>query len=91
MLTLSYMTDSVALDARDDGVGFDLEQVADEDRDQSTGGFGLQAMRERIGQLGGTVHVESEPGEGTSLAVELPAGVGHHNHGGDTKSVEEIP
>ena len=74
MLTLSYMQESVVLDARDDGVGFDPEQVASEVRDQSTGGFGLKAMRERIEQLGGTVHVESEPGEGTSLAVELPAG-----------------
>ncbi|CAN5560682.1 hypothetical protein BH24ACT21_BH24ACT21_14060 [soil metagenome] len=89
MLTLSYMRETVVLDARDDGVGFDPEQAASEVRDQSSGGFGLKAMRERIEQLGGTVHVESEPGEGTSLAVELPAGVEGHYSEGETKPVEE--
>lgn len=73
MLTLSYMKDAVVLDARDDGVGFDPGQVAGEVRDHDAGGFGLRAMRERICQLGGAVEVESEPGEGTSLAVQLPA------------------
>lgn len=90
MLTLSYMRESVVLDARDDGVGFDPEQVASEVRDQSSGGFGLRAMRERIEQLGGTVHVESEPGEGTSLAVELPAGDKGQYSGGETRPVEEV-
>ncbi|MGF1471178.1 MAG: histidine kinase [Rubrobacteraceae bacterium] len=65
MLTLSYMQETVTLDARDDGVGFDPEQVAGEVRDQSSGGFGLKAMRERVEHLGGTVHIESAPGEGT--------------------------
>lgn len=89
MLTLSYMQETVVLDARDDGIGFDPEQIAGEVRDQSTGGFGLRAMRERIGQLGGTVHVESEPGEGTSLAVELSTEDEHRNRE-DVEPVEEV-
>ena len=36
------------------------------------GGFGLRAMRERVEQLGGSVTVESEPGEGTTLTVSMP-------------------
>lgn len=72
MLTLSYMDDVVVLDARDDGVGFDPGRKMSEVQDHSSGGFGLRAMRERIEQLGGTVQVESEPGEGTSLVIELP-------------------
>jgi signal transduction histidine kinase len=71
-LTLSYMGDTLALDARDDGVGFDPSQTAIEARDRTSGGFGLKGMRERIEQAGGSLSVESTPGEGSTLAVELP-------------------
>lgn len=37
------------------------------------GGFGLVAMRQRVDALGGTFTVESAPGEGTVIAVNLPA------------------
>jgi signal transduction histidine kinase len=71
-LTLSYMGDTVALDARDDGEGFDPDREAGKVRDQNSGGFGLRGMRERVERVGGTLSVESAPGEGTTLAVELP-------------------
>ncbi len=71
-LTLSYMGDMVALDVRDDGVGFDPSRTGTEARDQTSGGFGLKGMRERIEQAGGSLSVESAPGEGSTLAVELP-------------------
>jgi len=69
-LTLSYMNDRVALDARDDGRGFDPDKAGDGSAHE--GGFGVETMRERIEQLGGTLSIESAPGEGTTLAVELP-------------------
>lgn len=78
-LTLSYMGDCVALDARDDGVGFDPSRTATEERDETSGGFGLKGMRERIEQAGGSLFVESAPGEGSTLAVELPAMVAPEN------------
>ena len=71
-LTLSYMGDVIALDARDDGVGFDPSRADAETRDRTSGGFGLKGMRERIEQTGGSLSVESAPGEGTTLVVELP-------------------
>ena len=37
-----------------------------------SGGYGLQAMRERAEQCGGSVTVESEPGEGTTVVVSIP-------------------
>ncbi|HEX7125344.1 MAG TPA: sensor histidine kinase [Thermodesulfobacteriota bacterium] len=71
-VTLSYMDDLVALDVRDDGVGFDAgSRPAGPDR---LGGLGLVAMRERAEALGGSLTIESAPGEGTSLVVELPLG-----------------
>lgn len=72
VLTLSYMEDRVALDIRDDGVGIDpdgMHAVLDEGR---ASGFGLKAMRERAERSGGALLVESEPGRGTTLVVELP-------------------
>ncbi len=71
VLTLSYMEDRVALDIKDDGVGF---EAGNEERVSGalTGGFGLRAMRERAERSGGTLLIESEPGGGTTLAVELP-------------------
>lgn len=74
-LTLSYMHDRVALDTRDDGMGFDPGKAGDVIGSTREGGFGLGTMRERVERLGGTLSIESAPGEGTTLAVELPLAV----------------
>jgi signal transduction histidine kinase len=71
-LTLSYMGDLVALDVQDDGAGFDLDRALPQADDQASGGFGLRSMRERVEALGGTLSVESAPGEGTTLVIALP-------------------
>jgi signal transduction histidine kinase len=63
-LTISYMENEVALDVRDDGVGFDPSQPEH--------GFGLVAMRQRIAALSGTLQVESEPGGGTAISACVP-------------------
>ncbi|MFI5747205.1 sensor histidine kinase [Streptomyces sp. NPDC051644] len=70
-ITLSFMDTSVSLDVVDDGRGFapGSGPVA---ADTGTGGFGLPAMRSRAGSLGGTLSVESAPGQGTAVALTLP-------------------
>jgi signal transduction histidine kinase len=62
-ITLSYMGDVVVLDVQDDGVG-----------GAAAGGlgFGLRSMRERMEQIGGTLTVESAPGEGTTITASAP-------------------
>jgi signal transduction histidine kinase len=68
-VTLSFMGDVVTLDVRDDGAGFDITE-----RSASTGsGFGLTAMRQRVGRVAGTLAVESEPGTGTAISARVPA------------------
>lgn len=64
-VTLSYMSDRVILDVQDDGIGFDPHA--------DTGGFGLTAMRERVAEHGGTIDVETEIEDGTTIVVTLPS------------------
>ncbi|NQT38415.1 MAG: PAS domain S-box protein, partial [Planctomycetes bacterium] len=53
------------LEIRDRGVGFDPRLVSEER-------FGLRGMRERARLCGGLFTVDSAPGDGTRIAVELP-------------------
>lgn len=70
-LTLSYLDDAVTLDVHDDGVGFDQTATV-----AAGGGLGLRAMGERMEGLGAHLVVESAPGQGTTIAVEIPARAG---------------
>ncbi|MFJ4675035.1 sensor histidine kinase [Kitasatospora sp. NPDC088783] len=65
-VTLGYLDDAVTLDVYDDGTGFDPATAPAPDS------FGLHGMHERIAALGGTLTVESAPGEGTAVAAALP-------------------
>lgn len=69
VVTLGYLGEEVTLDVYDDGAGF----VPQETRPRADGtGYGLTALRERITALGGRLDVESAPGEGTAVAIQLP-------------------
>ncbi|MGW4797859.1 sensor histidine kinase, partial [Nonomuraea sp. NPDC004297] len=64
-LTLEHVRGSaVRLSISDDGCGFDPATAPE--------GYGLRAMRSRVGRLGGTVRVAGSPGLGTTVAVEVP-------------------
>ncbi|EAE6383026.1 sensor histidine kinase [Listeria monocytogenes] len=49
----------------DDGVGFDMDNVRQ-------GSYGLQNMRERVAEFGGTIKIISFPGRGTSVEIKIP-------------------
>lgn len=68
-ITLSYMDDLVSLDVQDNGRGFHPNGAP---ASTILKGFGLAGMRERVQSQGGTMNVESEVGEGTTVVVELP-------------------
>ncbi|HKO88275.1 MAG TPA: type IV pili methyl-accepting chemotaxis transducer N-terminal domain-containing protein [Burkholderiales bacterium] len=55
------------LAVEDDGIGFDMVATAAlEDH------VGLRIMRERAHRAGGTVRIDSRPGQGTKIALSLP-------------------
>ncbi|MFA7461473.1 MAG: GAF domain-containing sensor histidine kinase, partial [Trueperaceae bacterium] len=60
----------VFVQVRDDGAGFDLQQVGD--RVTSAGGLGLRQMRERVEARGGLLVIESNEGEGTTVRAAVP-------------------
>lgn len=70
MLTLTLLEDQVVLDVTDDGRGFD--PAAPAAAPAGPRGHGLPAMRARLGGLGGTLTIESAPGEGTVLSAAVP-------------------
>lgn len=69
---LQRLTSTMLVTVEDDGVGFDASTV---NGDETSRGLGLIGIRERVSQVGGTLRVESAPGKGTRLTVELPVGV----------------
>ena len=82
-VTLSRLDSEIILDVVDDGSGFvtesgpDLVTASVESATRLRSGFGLQAMRERVTELGGTLTVESaltaqnRPGHGTSVVASF--------------------
>ncbi|MFE0765546.1 GAF domain-containing sensor histidine kinase [Streptomyces smyrnaeus] len=60
---------SVVLGVTDDGAGFDPGAVRSAGRH-----LGLVSMRDRASGVGGTLTVQSEPGKGTVVEMEVPGG-----------------
>ena len=66
-IVLTRRDGSVSAVIEDDGRGFAEEQG-------SENGLGLLGMRERVALVDGRLSVESSPGAGTTLSIEVPAG-----------------
>ncbi|HVY92559.1 MAG TPA: PAS domain S-box protein, partial [Bryobacteraceae bacterium] len=63
-VVLRVEVDSLQLAIDDDGAGFDPELARS--------GVGTYSMRERVRLLNGTISIESEPGKGTRVRVNVP-------------------
>jgi len=62
---ISFNSDAVCLELRDNGDGFDVDAI-------NGGGIGLIGMKERADQIGATVQVISQPGKGTKITAVSP-------------------
>jgi len=71
-VALQLTVDAFTAEVRDDGHGFDLARALE--RARATNHLGLESMIERVEAAGGTVEIETAPGEGTRALVRLPAG-----------------
>lgn len=68
---VEHRGDRVMVMIEDDGVGFEPDQVKRGDH------FGLLGLRERAEALGGTLTLESAPGAGTTIVVEVASADPH--------------
>ncbi len=73
-IALLYSSTSVCLNVIDDGCGFLASQSA------PTGHFGLLDMRERAHSMGSHLNIQSEPGRGTHISLQVPLGSTDLNH-----------
>jgi signal transduction histidine kinase len=65
-IVLSRSESRVTAVVEDDGVGFEPAVAA------ASGGVGLYSMHERVRLAGGELRIESAPGRGTSLRLDIP-------------------
>jgi signal transduction histidine kinase len=64
-IDLEVSETAVTVEITDNGIGFTPEL-------DGAGGFGLEGMRQRIDRLGGTLRIESRPGNGTRVQACIP-------------------
>ena len=63
-ISLMYNNGSLQLSMADDGCGFDMGLKGH--------GLGLRSIRERVSSIHGTVQIQSAPGQGTRIIVQVP-------------------
>ena len=65
-ISLHKEPNSISITLEDDGKGFDLATMANEE------GMGLKNIRNRIRFLKGEVEFDTAPGKGTSIVLHVP-------------------
>jgi signal transduction histidine kinase len=72
LVQLRVDNDVFTAEIRDDGAGFDAEAAQ---RRREAGHMGLLNMEERAELVGGRCSIQSQPGAGTSVCLDIPL---HH-------------
>jgi PAS domain S-box-containing protein len=65
-IALTQDRENLKLSIRDNGKGFEVSKAT------KKGSFGIIGMHERILMLGGSLEIESAPGSGTEIRLEVP-------------------
>lgn len=82
-VTIERLPDRICMRITDDGQAFDVARVL-----HANGGkrLGLLGMRERLEMVGGTLTIESSPGQGTTVQAQLPVGQRRPTDGRKTRA-----
>ncbi len=67
---LHFNQDALQLEVRDNGIGFNPEAMMAKEN----GRFGLRTMQERAEEIGANIDIQSQPGVGTQVIVNLMVG-----------------
>ncbi|HVW16293.1 MAG TPA: ATP-binding protein [Mucilaginibacter sp.] len=66
-IRLTYRADSISLQVIDDGDGFDIDALTEEQK-----GMGLKNIQKRAEIVGGEVFIRSQPGQGACIEIIIP-------------------
>lgn len=69
-ISLKNSETGLSVELTDDGVGFDAAKYNNEI--SSFDGFGLFDIKEKLNHLGGSLIIDSAPGKGTSISMQVP-------------------
>ena len=75
-VVIKNRTTHVSISVRDNGRGFDVNSLSS--AEPKALGYGLTGIAERVRILGGTLTIDSRPGKGTNMTVEIPVPVRNH-------------
>ena len=70
LIDLEYGTGQLSMCIKDNGKGFDVSKLTGVDAKGR--GSGLFGMKERVKLMGGSCSVESKPGQGTAVVLQVP-------------------
>lgn len=73
---------AVCLTINDNGKSFQVERVLHAKKNRR---LGLLGMRERVEMIGGSLRIESAPGQGTTICAQIPLGNGRAGGGRKTR------
>jgi two-component system sensor histidine kinase DegS len=71
-IDLEITNTRIILDIVDNGKGFVVEELKTRKFDKLKGGFGIEGIRERVELGGGSMTLQSAPGKGTALHIDIP-------------------
>lgn len=70
-ILLTYEPEKINVQIKDDGCGFDVNEIKHLHREDSSG-FGISMMKERVYLLSGRIEIKSIKSEGTIITVQIP-------------------
>jgi signal transduction histidine kinase len=68
-VNIEKLPGSICMKIRDDGKSFQVTRMLNPKKNKR---LGLLGMRERVEMVGGSFHVESTPGKGTTVRAQVP-------------------
>ena len=68
-LCIEKLSDDVRMQIKDNGKSFSVERML---HGKKINRLGLLGMHERVEMAGGRFHIESAPGKGTAVEVQIP-------------------
>lgn len=67
------IAENMHITIEDNGQGFDLNVHTTTSPDITSGhGYGLRSLHERVREIGGTLHIDTSPSNGTRIMVQFP-------------------